>query len=112
MSSPEHIGILVRAFEAAWEFYFRPDRNTPVLECLARPALAQFLVNKTKEGMTDEPSLAAAGLEFLFSLEDWPEDIVDEPVNVPDFARNVLHLENAGARFAPIRRVRLFSDAA
>jgi hypothetical protein len=112
MSSPEHVSVLVRAFQAAWEFYFLPDRDTPVLECLARPALAQFLVNKTKEGMTDEPSLAAAGLEFLFSLEDWPEDIVDEPVNVPDFSWNVLHLENAGARFAHMRRVHWSSDAA
>ena len=41
MSSPEHICILVRAFEAAWEFYFGPDRNTRVLEYLARPALAR-----------------------------------------------------------------------
>jgi hypothetical protein len=70
------------------------------------------LVNKTKEGMTDEADLAAAGLEFLFSLEDWPEDIVDEPVNVPDFSWNVLHLENAGARFAHMRRVHWSSDAA
>ena len=112
MSSPDHISVLVRAFKAAWEFYFRPDRNTPVLECLARPALAQFLVNKRKEGMTDEPSLAAAGLQFLFSLEDPPEDIVDEPAEGPDYPWNVLHLENAGARFAPMRCVHWSSDAA
>jgi hypothetical protein len=112
MSSPEHISALVRAFQAAWDFYFVPDRNAPILECLARPALAQFLVNKTKEGMIDEADLAAAGLEFLFSLEDWPEDIVDEPVNIPDCSCNVLHLENAGARFAPMRRVHWSSDAA
>jgi len=106
MASSEQISVLVRAFKAAWEFYFQPDRNTSVLECLARPALAQFLVEKTKEGITDEPSLAAAGLEFLFSLEDPPEDLVDEPADEPDFSRNVLHLENAAARFVPISRVR------
>jgi hypothetical protein len=106
MSSPEQISVLVRAFKAAWEFYFQPDRSTSVLECLARPALAQFLVDKTREGMTDEPSLAAAGLEFLFSLEDSPEDVIDEPVDEPDRSRDVLHLENVNARFVPISRVR------
>jgi hypothetical protein len=108
MSSPEHIDVLVRSFKATWAFYFRPDRNTAVLESLARPALAQFLVDKTREGMTDEPSLAAAGLEFLFSLEDDPlEDDVDELAGVPEFTWNVLYLKNAGARFAPVGRVRL-----
>jgi len=103
-SSPENIDLLVRAFKAAWEFYFQPDRNTPVLECLARPALAQFLVDKAKEAITDEPSLAAAGLEFLFSLEDEPEDCVDEAVDEPALPWNVLRLENAGARFTPVAR--------
>jgi len=129
MSSPEQISVLVRAFKAAWEFYFQPDRNTSVLECLARPALAQFLVDKTKEGITDEPSLAAAGLEYLFSLEDPPEDLEDAPedlvavsadapdlvsADAPDLASDalhmemadVLHLENAAARFMPVSRVR------
>jgi|SRR5579871_144498 len=117
MSSPEQISILVRAFKAAWEFYFQPDRDTTVLECLARPALAQFLVDKTKEGITDEPSLAAAGLEFLFSLEDSSEaledrpediveDIVDESADEPGFPWNALHLENAAAHFVPVSRVR------
>ena len=109
MSSPEQISVLVRAFKAAWEFYFQPDKNTSVLECLARPALAQFLVGKAKEGITDEPSLAAAGLEFLFSLEDPPEDpqdIVDGSAGEPDLSWNALHLENAAARFTPVNRVR------
>jgi hypothetical protein len=129
MSSPEQISVLVRAFKAAWEFYFQPDRNTSVLECLARPALAQFLVDKTKEGITDEPSLAAAGLEYLFSLEDPPEDLEDAPEDIvavsadapdlvsadaPDLASDalhlemadVLHLENAAARFMPVSHVR------
>jgi hypothetical protein len=109
-SSREHIDLLIRAFKAAWEFYFRPDRSTPVLECLARPALAQFLVNKTKEGMTDEPSLAAAGLEFLFSLEDAPEDSVDEAADELAPSWNV-RLENASARFTPVAVVRCLSLA-
>jgi hypothetical protein len=106
MSSPEQTSVLVRAFKAAWEFYFQPDRNTSVLECLARPALARFLVDKTKEGITDEASLAAAGLQFLFSLEDAPEDVVDERADESDPRWNVLHLENAAARFVPVSRVR------
>jgi hypothetical protein len=106
MTSPEQIGLLVRAFKAAWGCYFRPDRNTSVLECLARPALAQFLVNKVKEGTADEPSLAAAGLEFLFSLEDASVDIVEEPADELDFPWNALHLDNASARFVRVSRVR------
>ena len=111
-SSTDHIDLLIRAFNAAWEFYFRPDRNTSVLECLARPALAQFLVDKRREGMTDGPSLAAAGLEFLFSLEDAPDDSMAEAVNEPDHSWNVLHLENAGARFTPVTLVRHLYAAA
>jgi hypothetical protein len=113
MSSPEQISVLVRAFKAAWEFYFQPDRNTSVLECLARPALAQFLVDKTREGITDESGLAAAGLEFLFSLEDPPEDLEDLPEDIvaeradeAAFPWNVLHLENAAARFVAVSRIR------
>jgi hypothetical protein len=74
MSSPEHVDLLVRAFKAAWEHYFEPAKNGGVLECMARPALAEFLVGKAREGIDDEPSLAAAGLAFLFSLEDTPDD--------------------------------------
>jgi hypothetical protein len=102
MSSPDHIDLLVRAFKAAWEYYFQPGRNGGVLECLARPALAEFLVSKLREGIDDEPSLAAAGLEFLFSLED----MQDEPIDV-DFPPWGLHLKNAVARFVPVGHVRL-----
>jgi len=79
MSKSDHIDLLVRAFKAAWDYYFQPGRNSDVLECLARPALAEFLVSKVREGVDDEPSLAAAGLQFLFSLEDQPEELVGEP---------------------------------
>jgi hypothetical protein len=98
MSSPDHIDLLVRAFKAAWEYYFQPSRNGCVSESLARPALTEFLVSKFREGIDDEPSLAAAGLEFLFSLEDTE----DEPTDFPS-----LHLENAGARFVPVGRIRV-----
>jgi hypothetical protein len=74
MLSPDHIELLIRAFNSAWEYYFQPDRHGGVLECLARPALAEFLVNKLKEGIDDEPSLAVAGLQFLFSLEDTQDE--------------------------------------
>ena len=79
MSKSDRIDLLVRAFKAAWDYYFQPGRNGDVLECLARPALAEFLVSKVREGVDDEPSLAAAGLQFLFSLEDQPEELVGEP---------------------------------
>jgi hypothetical protein len=105
--SSDRVDTLVRAFKAAWDHYFQPGRDSGVLECLARPALAEFLVEKSRQGIDDEPSLAAAGLQFLFSLEDDSlEDIVDEPVGVPDFPWN-MYLKNAAARFAPIGRVRL-----
>jgi hypothetical protein len=122
MSSPEHVDLLVRAFKAAWEHYFQPARNGGVLECLARPALAEFLVSKIREGIDDEPSLAAAGLAFLFSLEDTPDEewsvdaslqdvSPEERVDKPDVRWDV-HLENASARFLPVGHVRWLSDAA
>jgi hypothetical protein len=120
LSKPDHIGLLVSAFNAAWDYYFQPGRNSGVLECLARPALAEFLVGKLREGVDDEPTLPAAGLEFLFSLEDAPEEPVDaslqdvspeEPVDKPDVRWHV-HLENANARFLPVEHVRWLSDAA
>jgi hypothetical protein len=98
VSKSDHIDLLVRAFKAAWDFYFEPGRNTGVLECLARPAVAEFLVSKVREGIDDVPSLAAAGLEFLFSLEDIP---AEEPVVEPE-VRWDLHLEKASARFLPV----------
>jgi hypothetical protein len=105
MSSPEHIDLLVRAFKAAWGHYFQTDRNRGVLECLARPALAEFLVEKVREGTHDLPTLAAIGLEFLFSLED-PLETADDAGGLPWN----LHLENARACFVPVGHVRWLSD--
>ena len=100
--SSERVDILVRAFKAAWDYYFQPGRNNGVLECLARPALAEFLAEQARQGVLDEPSLAAAGQQFLFSLEDAPE----EPVDDLEVSWNMC-LENASARFVPVRHVRL-----
>ena len=106
----DRIDTLVRAFKAVWDHYFQPGRDSGVLECLARPALAEFLVEKSRQGIDDEPSLAAAGLQFLFSLED---DFQEEPIDVAlgyppansvdesDVRWNV-HLENASAQFLPV----------
>lgn len=100
--------LLVRAFHAAWDHYFRPGRNGGVLECLARPALARFLVEKRREGITDEPSLAAAGLQFLFSLEDPPEEVdlsFDEKLADELEPSWSMHLANASARFISVGRI-------
>jgi hypothetical protein len=115
MSSPDHTDLLIRAYKAAWDHYFQPGRNGGVLECLARPALAKFLVEKTRQGIHDEPSLAAAGLQYLFSLEDPPEEPFDvsfdyhdppeEPVDEKDLCWS-MHLVNVSARFVPVGRVR------
>lgn len=100
MSSTDHIGLLVRAFNAAWDGYSFLSRNGCVSKSVARPLLSEFLVRKFREGIHDEPSLAAAGLKFLFSLEDKQ----DKPIDFPSWG---LHLENASARFIPIGRVQL-----
>lgn len=98
MSSPDHIALLVRAFNAAWDRYSQRSGNGCLLKSVARPRLSEFLVQKFRDGIDDEPSLAAAGLEFLFSLEDKQ----DEPIDFPSWG---LHLGNAGARFAPVARI-------
>ena len=107
MSPSNNIGLLVRAFTAAWERYFQAGSDGRVSKSLARPALSEFLVSKFREGVDDEPGLAAAGLEFLFSLEDAQNEPIDnEPIDT-DF--QPLHLENAGARFIPVGRIQWYS---
>jgi tripartite-type tricarboxylate transporter receptor subunit TctC len=101
MSSPEEIQVLVRAFKAAWNHYFRAHRTGRLLEGQARPALAEFLVERLKDGISDVPTLAAAGLEFLFSMED-PLKIDDEVIRLSWNMR----LEGAGACFVPVGHVR------
>jgi len=78
MSSSDQCDLLIGAFHAVWDHYFQPGRGGGVSASSARPALAEFLVEKIRQGIHDEPSLAAAGLQFLFSLEDALEEPVDE----------------------------------
>ena len=99
MSHTNQNDLLVRAFDAAWDFYFKPGGSRYVSEDRARPALTKFLVRKFNEGVDDVPGLAAAGLLFLFELED--ED--DGPVEpLPSWGFDV---EHAGARLMRVNRV-------
>jgi hypothetical protein len=58
---------LARAFDRAWERYYRSGRLT-VREDVARTELARRLVQLSKEGIRDEGRLAAAGLSHLRQL--------------------------------------------
>jgi hypothetical protein len=101
----EQVDMLVRAFKIAWvDYYQDPGRRGAVAQDSARPALAQFLVDRSRDGLTDEADLVAAGLKFLISLEEpAPSDGV---IDTPRASWNV-RLENAGARFVSVGRVRL-----
>ena len=70
-SDPEMTRLLARAFDRAWDRYYRPGRVTIAPE-VARPALASHLVEMAKEGTVDEGALAAGGLLHLISLT--PDD--------------------------------------
>lgn len=66
-SDPEMTQLLARAFDRAWERYYRPGRITiPAAD--ARPALASHLVEMAQAGTLEEGALAAAGLLHLISL--------------------------------------------
>jgi hypothetical protein len=96
---------LVRAFKIAWvDYYEDPGRSDAIAKETAQSALTRFLVDRARDGMTDEADLAAAGLKFLRSLEDpVPSDKV---VDSPSVSWTV-RLENAGAQFTSLGRVRL-----
>ena len=64
---PELTQLLARAFDRAWDRYYRPGRVTIAPE-VARPALATHLVEMAKDGTVDEGALAAGGLLHLISL--------------------------------------------
>jgi|SRR5690242_1916327 hypothetical protein len=99
--------VLVSAFKVAWiDYYGRPEGDSALSIEVARPALARFLVDKSREGITDEASLAAAGLQFLISLEmeDGPTD--SPPSETPETPS--WHLSGtATARFLVQGRIRL-----
>jgi hypothetical protein len=63
-ADPELKWLLARAFERAWDEYYRPGRPTVDPE-YARPALAKRLVALSKEGVRDEERLAVGGLIHL-----------------------------------------------
>ena len=56
--------LLARAFDRAWDEYYRTGRPT-VEAAHARPALARRLVSLSKEGVHDENRLAIGGLIHL-----------------------------------------------
>ena len=58
---------LARAFERAWDGYYRSGRLT-VSQDIARTELAKRLVQLSKEGIHDESLLAKAGLRYLQEL--------------------------------------------
>ena len=61
--------VLARAFDRAWARYYQPGRVT-ISQDVARPALASYLVQMAKDGVTEEGPLAAAGVLHLISLTD------------------------------------------
>jgi hypothetical protein len=67
--------VLARAFDRAWSRYYRPGR-VRLSPDIARPALANHLVQMAKDGVTDEGKLAAGGVLHLFSITP------DEPGNL------------------------------
>jgi hypothetical protein len=72
LSDPEMLQVLARAFDRAWDRYYRPGRLTiPVEE--ARPALANHLVEMAKAGTLEEDALAAGGVVHLISLTPEPQ---------------------------------------
>jgi hypothetical protein len=64
---PEMTRLLARAFDRAWDRYYRPGRTT-IAPDIARPALATYLVAMAKDGTVEEGALAAGGLLHLISL--------------------------------------------
>jgi hypothetical protein len=60
--------VLARAFDLAWEQFYGSDNSGPLPEGIARPALAQFLVDMAKSGIREEKALAASGILQLVAL--------------------------------------------
>ncbi len=66
--------MLARAFDRAWERYYAAGRATIDAE-IARPALANHLVEMARDGVVEEGPLAAGGLLHLISLTPEAPDI-------------------------------------
>jgi hypothetical protein len=84
--------LLARAFDRAWNRYFRANRSPAISEESATLALAKQLVMLVKEGVTEEDGLAERGFQHLISLtpQPWGE----------------LRVEKAGAKFEQVWRIR------
>ena len=84
---------LARAFDLAWNSYYRPGRRGAISESLARTSLAKQLIKLTNEGVSEEGALAEGGLRHLVSLtpEPWGQ----------------LRIERAGAKFVRPWRIRV-----
>jgi hypothetical protein len=63
---------LARAFDRAWDGYYRSGRLT-VSQDIARTELARHLVQLSKQGISSEDGLARAGLSHLCQLTLGPE---------------------------------------
>ena len=64
---------LARAFDRAWDRYYRSGRTT-LDPAVARPVLAKRLVQLAKAGERDEGRLAAGGLTHLHTYSYKPRD--------------------------------------
>jgi hypothetical protein len=84
---------LARAFDLAWNSYYRPGRRGAISESLARTSLAKQLIKLAKDGVSEEGDLAEGGLRHLVSLtpEPWGQ----------------LRIERAGAKFVRPWRIRV-----
>jgi hypothetical protein len=89
----EMILLLARAFDRAWNGYYRPGRMVTVPAEVARKALAVFLIASAKEGVCDEDVLAQGGVEHLISITPAPWGSI--------------RLEKPGAKFVRTWRVRI-----
>jgi hypothetical protein len=58
---------LARAFDRAWDRYYRSGRPTASRD-IARTELARRLIQLSKNGVRDENSLSLAGLNHLHQL--------------------------------------------
>jgi hypothetical protein len=87
--------LLARAFDRAWNRYYRLSRIGAISANVARPSLAKHLIALAKGGVVSFDALADGGLTYLVSIT--PE--------APHWGD--LRIERAGAKFQAEWRVRL-----
>ncbi len=59
---------LARAFDRAWQGYYRSTKQAAVSQDVARTELARRIVELSREGIQDEGVLAKAGFYHLRDL--------------------------------------------